>query len=182
MTEGRRTAVSLARLGITDGRAAETLTRLGWWRNGQVRRDAEDTLWALSRAPDPNLALRSLARLGHAVGDGWVELDGLMRRDSGVRGRLLGVLGSSTALGDHLVANPQGWHALASPEAVSPDWAEQAAQRLLVAVGADPKSAANRATLTGVSAQRALRVTYRELITELAAADLAAVVEPDLPV
>ncbi|MBA2473477.1 MAG: bifunctional [glutamine synthetase] adenylyltransferase/[glutamine synthetase]-adenylyl-L-tyrosine phosphorylase [Pseudonocardiales bacterium] len=187
VTEGRRTAsVSLARLGITDGGAAETLTQLGWWHNGQVRRDAEDTLWALSRAPDPNLALRSLARLGHAIGDGWVELDGLMRRDRGVRGRLLGVLGSSTALGDHLVANPQRWHALASPEVISPGWAEQAAQRLLVAVGADTTSpdsaAANRATLTGVTAQRALRLTYRDLITELAAADLAAVVEPELPV
>ncbi|MDT7714250.1 MAG: [glutamine synthetase] adenylyltransferase / [glutamine synthetase]-adenylyl-L-tyrosine [Pseudonocardiales bacterium] len=182
MTESRRTAVSLARLGITDGGAAETLTRLGWWRNGQVRRDAEDTLWALSRAPDPNLALRTLARLGHAIGDGWVELDRLMRRDPGVRGRLIGVLGSSTALGDHLVANPQGWHALISPEAVRPDWADRAAQRLLVAVGADPTSPGSRATLTGVSAQRALRVTYRELITELAAADLAAVVEPELPV
>ena len=186
VTEGRRTALSLARLGITDGGAAETLTRLGWWHNGQVRRDAEDTLWALSRAPDPNLALRSLARLGHAIGDGWVELDGLMRRDPGVRGRLLGVLGSSTVLGDHLVANPQRWRALASPEAVSPDWADRASRRLLVAVGVDTTSqddaAANRATLTGVTAQRALRATYRDLITELAAADLAAVVEPQLPV
>ncbi|PZS36806.1 MAG: bifunctional [glutamine synthetase] adenylyltransferase/[glutamine synthetase]-adenylyl-L-tyrosine phosphorylase [Pseudonocardiales bacterium] len=182
MTEGRRIAVSLARLGITDGGAAETLTRLGWWHNGQADRDAEDTVWALSRAPDPDLALRSLVRLGHAIGDGWVELDGLMRRDPGVRGRLLGVLGSSTALGDHLVANPHCWHALASPEAVSPGWADRAAQRLLVAVGADPTSAVNRATLTGVPAQRALRLTYRDLITELAAVDLAAVVEPQLPV
>jgi glutamate-ammonia-ligase adenylyltransferase len=182
VTEGRRTALSLARLGITDGSAAESLTRLGWWHNGQVRRDAEDTVWALSRAPDPNLALRTLARLSHAIGGGWVEVDGMVRRDPGVRGRLLGVLGSSTALGDHLVANPQRWRALASPEAVSPGWAQRAAQRLLVAVGADPASPTNRVTLTGVPAQRALRVTYRELITELAAADLAAVVEPELPV
>ncbi|MGB8994130.1 MAG: bifunctional [glutamine synthetase] adenylyltransferase/[glutamine synthetase]-adenylyl-L-tyrosine phosphorylase [Pseudonocardiaceae bacterium] len=183
MTEGKRTALSLARLGITDSGAAEILTRLAWWHNGQVRRDAEDTVWALSRAPDPNLALRSLARLAHAIGDGWVELDGLMRRDIGVRGRLLGVLGSSTALGDHLVANPQLWHSLASPEEVAePGWADRAAQQLLVAVGVDPTSPANRATLTGVTAQRALRVTYRNLITELAAADLAAVVEAELPV
>lgn len=185
MTEGRRTALSLARLGITDGGATETLARLGWWHNGQVRRDAEQILWALSRAPDPNLALRSLARLGHTVGDGWLELDGLLRRDPGMRGRLLGLLGSSTALGDHLVVDPQRWHALASPEATSPSWANRAAQRLLVAVGAEttsPGTAADRPTLTGVSAQRALRVTYRDLIAELAAADLGAVVEPVLPV
>jgi glutamate-ammonia-ligase adenylyltransferase len=186
VTEGRRPAFSLARLGITDGGAPETLTRLAWWHNGQIRRDAEDTLWALSRAPDPNLVLRSLARLRHAIGDGWVELDALMRRDPGVRGRLLGVLGSSTALGDHLVANPESWHALASPEAADPGWADLAAQRLLVAVGADPTSpssaAGTRTSLTGVTAQRALRVAYRDLITELAAVDLAAVVEPGLPV
>ena len=186
--EGRRTALSLARLGLTDGGAADTLTRLGWWQHGQVRQGAEDVLWALSRAPDPNLALRTLARLGHALGERWVELDGLIRRDPGVRGRLLGVLGSSTALGDHLVANPERWHGLASSEATQPAWVDRAVRRLLAAVGADltgPPSGnpdEPRASLTGVKAQRALRAVYRDLIAELAAADLAAVVEPDLPV
>ena len=32
--------------------------------------------------------------------------------DRRLRGRLFGVLGSSLALGDHLVANPQAWHLL----------------------------------------------------------------------
>jgi glutamate-ammonia-ligase adenylyltransferase len=59
---------------------------------------------------------------------------------------------------------------------------------MLDVVGADPAAAApgfpqgTRATLTGREAQRALRGAYRDLIVELAAADLAAVVEPDLPV
>ena len=188
MIEGRRTVLSLARLGLTDGGAADALTRLGWWPHGQVRQDAEDVLWALSRAPDPNLALRTLARLGHALGEGWAELDGLMCRDPGVRGRLLGVLGSSTALGDHLVANPERWPGLASSEAAQPAWADHAVQRLLAAVGAEPTGPPSdnpegpRASLTGVKAQRALRVVYRDLIAELAAADLAAVVESELPV
>jgi [glutamine synthetase] adenylyltransferase / [glutamine synthetase]-adenylyl-L-tyrosine phosphorylase len=189
VTEGRRTVFSLARLGLTDDGAADTLARLGWWHNGQVRQDAEDALWALSRAPDPNLALRTLARLGRAVGgDGWAELDGLMCRDPEVRGRLLGVLGSSTALGDHLVANPERWRGLVSSAADQPGWVDRAAQRLLAAVGADPTGASSgssnrtRALLTGVKAQRALRATYRDVIAELAAADLAAVVEPELPV
>ncbi|MBV9160665.1 MAG: bifunctional [glutamine synthetase] adenylyltransferase/[glutamine synthetase]-adenylyl-L-tyrosine phosphorylase [Pseudonocardiales bacterium] len=193
MTEDRRTVLSLARLGLTDSGAADALTRLGWSRHGLLRQDAEEALWALSRAPDPNLALRTLVRLGSAMADGairngWAELDGLLCRDPGVRGRLLGVLGSSTALGDHLVANPGRWHGLANSEAAQPGWADRAVQRLLAAVGADPTGPPSdtpegtRASLTGVQAQRTLRVVYRDLITELAAADLAAVVEPELPV
>jgi len=193
VAEGRRTALSLARLGLTDGAAADTLTRLGWWRHGLVRQDAEDALWALSRAPDPNLALHTLARLGAAMGDGvigggWAELHGLMCRDPGARGRLLGVLGSSTALGDHLVANPERWRGVAGSAAAQPGWAGRAVRRLLAAVGAEsvePSSGnleVTRASLTGLTAQRALRGAYRDLIAELAAADLAAVVEPKLPV
>jgi glutamate-ammonia-ligase adenylyltransferase len=183
VTEHPRTAFSLARLGLTDDGAAGVLTQLGWWSHGQVRHDAEDVLWALSRAPDPDLALHTLARLGHSLGNRWAELDGLMCRDAGVRGRLLGVLGSSTALGDHLVANPERWRAVAGSEAARPGWADQAVQRLLAAVGVDPTGPGSaKASLTGIPAQRALRVAYRDVIAELAAADLAAVVEPELPV
>ncbi|MGB8202185.1 MAG: bifunctional [glutamine synthetase] adenylyltransferase/[glutamine synthetase]-adenylyl-L-tyrosine phosphorylase, partial [Pseudonocardiaceae bacterium] len=118
MTEGRRTALFLARLGLTDGGAADTLARLGWWCDGPLPQDAQSVLWALSRAPDPNLALRALVRLAVALdscavrgatGRGWAELDWVLRRDSGARGRLFGVLGASTALGDHLVAHPEHW-------------------------------------------------------------------------
>ncbi|MGH3821503.1 MAG: bifunctional [glutamine synthetase] adenylyltransferase/[glutamine synthetase]-adenylyl-L-tyrosine phosphorylase, partial [Pseudonocardiaceae bacterium] len=73
---------------------------------------------------------------------------------------------------------------LAAPEAVQPGWASRAAQRLLGAVGAEPAGPLTGAKdlLTGVKAQRALRDVYRDLIVELAAADLAAAVEPELPV
>ncbi len=178
MTEGRRPALALARWGLTDEGAAEMAERLGWWRDGQLRQNVEDVVRALSRAPDPNLALRTLARLGSASGSGWAELDAVLCQDTGVRGRLLGVLGSSTALGDHLVARPQRWHGLAGPEAVAPGWAGRAAPRLLDAVCAEGA----QASVTGVKAQRTLRDVYRDLIAELAAADLAAVVEPELPV
>lgn len=185
---GRRTAVSLARLGLTSNGTWDILTRLGWWRGGQVQVEVEDVLWALSRAPEPNLVLRTLARLADAMGAGWVELHELLCRDLGLRGRLLGVLGSSTALGDHLVAHPQAWRGLTHSAATQPDWLSMAAHRLFAAVGAtatEPPAGgmpATRAAVTGVAAQRALRVTYRTLLTELAAADLAAVVEPSLPV
>ncbi|MGH3835078.1 MAG: bifunctional [glutamine synthetase] adenylyltransferase/[glutamine synthetase]-adenylyl-L-tyrosine phosphorylase, partial [Pseudonocardiaceae bacterium] len=188
MTDGRRIALALARLGFTDDGAADALTRLGWWRDGQARQDAEDALWALSRAPDPNLALRTLLRLANATGDGWAELDAALCRDPGVRGRLLAVLGSSTALGDHLVAKPARWRGLAGSDAAQPGWAGRAVEQLLAAVGADPTdpppgtTGGTRASLTGINAHRALRAAYRDLITELAAADLAPVVEPDLKV
>ncbi|MGQ0777695.1 MAG: bifunctional [glutamine synthetase] adenylyltransferase/[glutamine synthetase]-adenylyl-L-tyrosine phosphorylase [Pseudonocardiales bacterium] len=186
-TDRRRIALSPARLGFTDG-AVNTLARLGWWRDGQARPDAEDVLEALSRAPDPDLALRTLARLATAAGAGWTELDAALCRDPGLRGRLLAVLGSSTALGDHLVAKPERWRGLSGGDAARPGWAASAVGRLLSAVGADPPGPApglpegTRASLTGTLAQRALRDTYRDLITELAAADLGAVVEPGLPI
>ncbi len=197
-TGSRRTALALARLGFINHGAGDALTRLGWWRDGQAREDAEDALWALSRAPDPNLALRTLVRLANATSDGWAELDAALCRDPGVRGRLLAVLGSSTALGDHLVAKPERWRGLAASDAAQPGWAGRAVQRLLAAVGADAVGAdavdadptgpppgtveGTRASLTGIEAQRALRDAYRDLIAELAAADLGAVVEPGLPV
>ncbi len=191
VTDG--TVLSLVRLGLTDGGAADALARLGWWCDGPLPRDAQSVLWALSRAPDPNLALRTVVRLAsalgeEAVGHGWAELDGALRRDAGARGRLLGVLGSSTALGDHLVAHPERWRGLASSTAAQPGWADRAVRRLLAAVGADSTLAPSgnpqppRASLAGAKAARALQITYRDLIAELAAADVAAVVEPELPV
>jgi [glutamine synthetase] adenylyltransferase / [glutamine synthetase]-adenylyl-L-tyrosine phosphorylase len=188
VADGRRTALALARLGFTDHGAAAILTRLGWWRDGQARQDAEDALWALSRAPDPNLALRTLLRLANASGDGWAELDAALCQDPGVRGRLLAVLGSSTALGDHLVARPERWLGLVTSEPVRCGWAGRVVGQLLAAVGADPAgpppgtTGGTRAWLTGINAQRALCAAYRDLIAELAAADLAPVVEPELPV
>ncbi len=162
--------------------------RLGWWGDGYIESGAQEVLWALSRAPDPNLALRTLVRLAITTGDGWAELDTVLREVPEARGRLFAVLGSSTALGDHLVAKPQRWRQVAWSEAARPDWAGGAARRLLVALGADPTGpppgtqAGTRASVTGIAAQRALRDTYRDLIMELAAADLGAVVEPALPV
>ncbi|MGH4025768.1 MAG: bifunctional [glutamine synthetase] adenylyltransferase/[glutamine synthetase]-adenylyl-L-tyrosine phosphorylase, partial [Pseudonocardiaceae bacterium] len=167
-TDRWRTALSPARLGLTDDGAADTLARLGWWRDGQAAPDAVDVLWALSRAPDSDLALRTLVRLAGAAGAGWAALDTALREDAGVRGRLLAVLGSSTALGDHLVAEPGRWHGIARTDAARPGWARQAVERLLRAVGADPDTPApgmpdgTRATQTGIRAQRALRAVYRD--------------------
>ena len=147
-------------------------------------------LSALSRSPDPDLALRTLHRLADALGRGWEELDDALRRDVGLRARLLAVLGSSTALGDHLVAEPGRWRRLtrSAGEIGGRGWTRRTRDALLSAVGADSlapppgKLDGARATLTGTDAQRALRAGYRDLLLDLAAADLAPVVEDRLPV
>jgi glutamate-ammonia-ligase adenylyltransferase len=40
------------------------------------------------------------------------ELAELLLTDKALRGRLFGLLGSSLALGDHLIARPQAWRLL----------------------------------------------------------------------
>ncbi len=181
---------SPARLGLTDPAAADVLTQLGWWRDGSPVADVTEVLWALSRSPDPDLAVRAMLRLADALGDGWTELDGAVRRDAGLRGRLLGVLGGSVALGDHLVADPGRWRRLTRGvgEIGGRAWTRRTRDALLTAVGADPQQpppgipGGARARLTGTQAQRALRAGYLDLVLDVAAADLAAVVEPGLPV
>ena len=114
----RRRIPSPGRLGLLDDRAAEHLEYLGWDDD-----DAVPVLRALSRAPDPDLALtalvrirESLAALSHArsggtiaVDSGVAALDETLRTDPRVRARLLALLGSSSQLGDHIVAEPTRW-------------------------------------------------------------------------
>src|SRR5262245_65775695 len=53
-----------------------------------------------------------MVRLADAAGADWGELNQALVKDKALRGRLFGVLGSSLALGDHLVANPDSWRLL----------------------------------------------------------------------
>ena len=177
---------SPARFGLTDPRAGDELRRLGLWTAGGPEPTGEPLLPALSRAPDPDLALRALGRLHAACSpDGRRELCDALRADAGLRGRLLAVLGSSTALGDHLVAGPDRWRRLRSgpgESAGESGGAGVCAGESLRAADPTGELLAAVAGLTGAAAVRALRARYRDLLAELAAADLAAVVEPVLPV
>jgi glutamate-ammonia-ligase adenylyltransferase len=181
----RRPRASLARLGFTEGWAEASLAELGWWSGDRPAEGAEPVMWALARSPDPDLALRAVERLFAAVPDG-PELDHALRTDVGLRGRLLALLGSSTALGDHLVANPDRWRRMAGDPAKEHPSDPTAA--LLAAVGADPNgtpagaAGGSAATLTGAEAVVALRTAYRDELLLLAAEDVAAVGEPDQPV
>ncbi len=181
-----RAGASLARLGLTEPWAEDTLTRLGWWAGDRPTAGAEQIMWALARSPDPDLALRAAERLVAVIADRPV-FDAALRAEMGLRGRLLALLGSSTVLADHLVAHPDRWHRLCDERRAGGAAADPAAA-LLAAVGVDPDAppagapGGAAASLTGSAAIQALRTAYRDELVVLAAADLAAVSEPELPV
>jgi glutamate-ammonia-ligase adenylyltransferase len=153
---------SVGRLGLVDDRASANLAQLGWNTEERV-----DMLWSLSRAPDADAALCAMVRLAEALGEDWDELNATLATDRGLRGRLFGVLGSSLALGDHLVANPHEWRLLRG--AVRLPSAEQLRAAFAECV-AEPPSAAG-------SVVWRLRSLYRNRLLVLAALDLAPTVE-----
>ncbi|HEX6969690.1 MAG TPA: bifunctional [glutamine synthetase] adenylyltransferase/[glutamine synthetase]-adenylyl-L-tyrosine phosphorylase [Micromonosporaceae bacterium] len=145
---------------------------LGLWRPATQEPaddDAHRLLTAMSRAADPDLALRQLHRLVEAEsGDVEVSRSPLLaalRTDAGLRHRLITVLGVSAALGDHLVANPHHWRTLATRpdgQAPTPDGG----------LPADPRSDGS-ATESGEPFTVAqLRQAYRLALLRIAAADL----------
>ncbi|WP_405412306.1 bifunctional [glutamine synthetase] adenylyltransferase/[glutamine synthetase]-adenylyl-L-tyrosine phosphorylase [Streptomyces rubiginosohelvolus] len=153
---GRRssTFTRLLRHGFTDPSAAEQLLDLD--ALASVRSDPV-LLEALGATADPDLALRGLVRIVEAgeEGERQVLLDTLVTAKP-LRDRLLGVLGASEALGDHLARHPRDWQALVTYESADlhPGVAEFE-QGLAEAV--DPDS---------------LRVAYRRCLLTLAARDV----------
>ena len=113
---GRRssTHIRLLRHGFTDPSAAERL--LNAPEMTTVRSDSL-LLDALGATADPDLALRGLVRLveSQEPDERMVLLDTLVTAKP-LRDRLLGVLGASEALGDHLARHPEDWHALVTYE------------------------------------------------------------------
>ena len=158
---------SVGRLGLVEPSASADLDRLGWNTDAHV-----ELLWSLSRAPDADVALRTMVRLADAAGGGWDELNQALVKDKGLRGRLFGVLGSSLALGDHLVAHPQSWHLLAG------DVTLPSADELRAAFADAVESASGANDVLPV-----LRTLYRDRLLVLAGLDLASTVEnePVLP-
>lgn len=177
-----RSAVpGVGRLGLLEPTAAASLRELAWDNIESI-----PVLWSLSRAPDPDLALATLIRLREALGTDWPELDAVLRTDTALRGRLFALIGSSTALGDHLVAEPGSWKLLHHSELPSRN---ELIADLLAVVEAEPETGPHagpmiyRAGVSGPEVIAALRKRYRDQLMLLAAADLAATVEdePVLP-
>ncbi|MCW2601486.1 MAG: (Glutamate--ammonia-ligase) adenylyltransferase [Frankiales bacterium] len=171
----------LVRLGFVDpGPAVVSLTDARLWADGEpAGEEAAVVVLAIGETPDPDLAASSLARLVAAVRHPEELLEGVRERE-GLRRRLLGVLGSSSALGDHLVAHPDDWYVLADDEVTSARPSLLGLQRqLLDAVGAPPDSplpwgsGGARARGTGPDVIAALRAAYRRCLVALAARDLS---------
>src|SRR3954468_11289567 len=107
--QGRRSSTfgRLLRHGFTDAAAAELLLESDVLSG--VRADPV-LLDALAATADPDQARRGLVRLAEALGPGEQRalLDTLVTGKP-LRDRLLGVLGASEALGDHLARHPDHW-------------------------------------------------------------------------
>ncbi|WP_328970687.1 bifunctional [glutamine synthetase] adenylyltransferase/[glutamine synthetase]-adenylyl-L-tyrosine phosphorylase [Streptomyces sp. NBC_00239] len=113
---GRRssTFIRLLRHGFTDPSAAGEL--LDAPELAAVRTDPV-LLDGLGATADPDLALRGLVRLAEAQdADGRTALLSTLVSAKPLRDRLLGVLGASEALADHLARHPQDWRALVTYE------------------------------------------------------------------
>ncbi len=138
---------------------------------------------ALAATPDPDRGLLALVRLLEAARtDGRQVADGLRRELPGgppagelgepaVTGtRLVALLGTSVALGEHLVAHPEDWRELV-PGAHT---GHGPRETLLRAVGADPLAdvPVADASLGRDGARDALRRAYRRLLLVIAADDL----------
>lgn len=154
---GRRSSTfsRLLRHGFTDPSAAERLlesTELAAVRSDPVLLDA------LGATADPDLALAGLVRLLEGQPDHTDRrkvLDTLTAAKP-LRDRLLGVLGASAALGEHLARHPHDWQALVTYEPQDLHPGVEEFERGL-AEATDPVS---------------LRVAYRRCLLSIAARDV----------
>ncbi|GAA0610247.1 bifunctional [glutamine synthetase] adenylyltransferase/[glutamine synthetase]-adenylyl-L-tyrosine phosphorylase [Streptomyces crystallinus] len=153
---GRRssTFTRLLRFGFTDPSAAERLLDVP--ELASVRTDPV-LLDALGATADPDLALAGLVRIVEAQdsGERRALLDTLITAKP-LRDRLLGVLGASEALGDHLARHPRDWHALVTYEAVD----------------LHPGVAEFERGLASAQDPVALRIAYRRCLLAIAARDV----------
>ncbi|MEU1469836.1 bifunctional [glutamine synthetase] adenylyltransferase/[glutamine synthetase]-adenylyl-L-tyrosine phosphorylase [Streptomyces sp. NPDC005761] len=153
---GRRssTFTRLLRHGFTDPSAAERLLDLP--ELSSVRSDPV-LLDALGATADPDLALRGVVRLVEAeeADERQVLLDTLVTAKP-LRDRLLGVLGASEALGDHLARHPRDWQALVTYEAAD----------------LHPGVPEFESELAGAHDADSLRIAYRRCLLSIAARDV----------
>ncbi|WP_172387375.1 bifunctional [glutamine synthetase] adenylyltransferase/[glutamine synthetase]-adenylyl-L-tyrosine phosphorylase [Streptomyces sp. MNP-20] len=160
LPQGRRssTFTRLLRHGFTDPSAAERL--LAAPGLDAVRADPV-LLDALGATADPDVALLGLVRLVEAqpeesAGTDRRELLDTLVSSKPLRDRLLGVLGASEALADHLARHPRDWRALVTYEAADLHPGVEEFERGL-AEATDPVS---------------LRVAYRRCLLSIAARDV----------
>ncbi|GAA4985765.1 bifunctional [glutamine synthetase] adenylyltransferase/[glutamine synthetase]-adenylyl-L-tyrosine phosphorylase [Yinghuangia aomiensis] len=154
----------LVRLGFTD--AAAAARRLEDPALAGIREDPL-LLEALSATADPDLALLGLVRLAEAADDRAVLLSTLASAKP-LRDRLLGVLGVSAALGDHLARHPEDWRTLVTYDVQDAHPTPEYFRRTLAAALEDRAHGAP----TGEEALDTLRVAYRRCLLSIAARDV----------
>ncbi|MCW2539702.1 MAG: glnE [Frankiales bacterium] len=177
-----RSAGRLARMGFTNpAPVGNALAAAGVWdpvRAQPVDDASASIVSSLARASDPDLAASALARLLDT--EAGSQLRAELRSGGTFRTRLLGLLGASIALGDHLVAWPLDALTLAGPVGTLAT-PQDSGRDILRAVGV-PESDEDGttglpATSTGSDAVAAIRNAYRRGLTVLAAQDLAGELE-----
>jgi [glutamine synthetase] adenylyltransferase / [glutamine synthetase]-adenylyl-L-tyrosine phosphorylase len=164
----------LARLGFADAaRAVRLLSDPGLVTLGSAAVDD------LALAPDPDLALTSLSRIAESGALSASSFVVALDSDAWLRSRVLAVLGTSAALGDHLVRHPDHATVLARPhtddepsEPLLPT-ADEMRTEMLRAIGADSTAALPTAAKPVGDALDSLRTAYRRELLSIAAADLA---------
>ncbi|MFW5470012.1 bifunctional [glutamine synthetase] adenylyltransferase/[glutamine synthetase]-adenylyl-L-tyrosine phosphorylase [Knoellia sp. CPCC 206435] len=132
----------------------------------RVRVESDGLAVALARVADPDQALLALVRFMEAVGTParahvHEAVVPALREPGRARDRLLAVLGSSTALGDHLVARPEHWTAVV--EAFQLEVEERV--ELLTGAVTDPAN--------GATPEDALRIEYRRQLLGIASLDVS---------
>ncbi|MFI1655698.1 bifunctional [glutamine synthetase] adenylyltransferase/[glutamine synthetase]-adenylyl-L-tyrosine phosphorylase [Streptomyces sp. NPDC020472] len=153
---GRRSSTfsRLLRHGFTDPSGAERLLDVP---ELSALRDDPVLLDALGATADPDLALRGLVRLVEAQAETERQtLTTTLLSAKPFRDRLLGVLGASEALADHLARHPRDWESLVTYEAADLHPGVAEFERGL-AEATDPVS---------------LRVAYRRCLLAIAARDV----------
>lgn len=161
--------------------------------DGYALEQARPVLAALARAGRPELALTSLAELLETLrrndsadaeerpaGGGADELRRELVHNPVLRARLVGVLGDSTVLAQHLVQHPASWRLLlADPSGPGLLRTAEISESLCSAVQLRPGQ--HGPALTGGAAVAALRVAYRDRLLMIAGYDLAPGVDDSLP-
>ena len=178
---GSALTTRLARRGFLDtARASAAVERL---QLDDGSDEADLVLADLARSADPDLALATLERLA-AAHQHPADLLCALRFHTGLRERLLAVLGASAALGDHLVRHPTDVDRLADDSQLDVRPTALGLRReLLRTVGADPEQplpwGTGGATAGGATARdataatvQALTTAYRRRLLLVAARDL----------
>lgn len=156
---GAPTTAELARSGFSDAARAQSLladAALEPWRD-----HTSVLVEALATVADPDEALLGLVRLSEALGSEASAMAAQVSADRTQLDRLVGVMGVSAALADHLVSHPSHWRDVVDAAPMSP----QERTTELVAAVREPGD---------LTPDDALRVGYRRQLLGITALDVTA--------